>query len=117
MNQTKAPSILSLIFGFPAYAFNYLAGLALAIVSDITLTSLALGCFFLALASNAWVGLAAFFLVHTLIKIVNALNGAIVQQGRMIATSGTQLAQVFMSQAEAAPKPLLDPVQDQSTGA
>jgi hypothetical protein len=118
VTQTQQnPTVLSLIASAPAYLFNYLFGLALATISDVTLTSLALGSLFLGYATTPWAGFATFFLIHTLIKIVNALNGAIVQQGRMVASSGTQLANVFMTQASAMPKPDLDPVQDPPTGA
>lgn len=114
--QQEQTTILSIFKGFPAYAFNYVIGLALAVISDVTLTSLALGSAFLGYATTPWAGLALFFLTHTLIKIVNALNGAIIQQGRMVASSGAQLAQVFTTQAEAVPKPQLDPVQDPPAG-
>lgn len=117
MTQTQDQTILSVFTQFPAYVFNYAFGLILAVLSDITLTSLAAGSTFLGFAVSPWAGLAVFFLSHTLIKIVNALNGAIVQQGRMVANSGIQLAQVFTSQAAAAPRPALDPVQDPPAGA
>lgn len=117
MNQIQHPTVLSIVAGAPAYLFNYLFGLALATISDVTLTSLALGSVFLGYATTTWAGLATFFLVHTAIKIVNALNGAIVQQGRMVASSGAQLASVFTQQAAATPKPDLDPVQDPPAGA
>ena len=116
MSQTQEQTILSIFKEFPAYVFNYTFGLVLAILSEITLTSLALGSFFLGYATTPWAGFAIFFLAHTVIKIVNALNGAIVQQGRLVANSGTQLAKVFGDQAAAAAKPSLDPVQDVSTG-
>jgi hypothetical protein len=114
--QDQDPTVLSIFAGFPVYIFNYLFGLLLAVFSDITLTSLAIGSFCLGRATTLWVGLALFFLGHTGIKIVNALNGAIVQQGRMVAQSGRLLASVFTAQAEAAPKPDLDPVQDTPAG-
>ena len=113
----KEQTILSIFKDFPGYTFNYLFGLLLAIISDVTTTSLALGSLSLGYATVPWVGFAIFFLGHTGIKIVNAVNGAIVQQGRMVASSGAQLAQVFNTQAEAVPKPSLDPVQDTPTGA
>ena len=109
MKAQKEQTILSIFTNFPAYAFNYGFGLVLAILSDITLTSMFLGSFFLGFATTPWIGLAVFFLAHTILKGINALNGAIVQQGRLVAQSGIQLAQVFTSQAEAAPKPSLDP--------
>ncbi len=117
MSQTQEQTIFSIFKQFPGYIFNYGFGLALAIISDITLTSMALGSFFLGWATSPVVGLAVFFLAHTVLKGVNALNGAIVQQGRMVASSGAQLAQVFGDQAAAAPKPSLGPVQDPSSGA
>jgi hypothetical protein len=117
MTQTQEQTVLSVFKDFPAYVFNYAFGLVIAIISDITLTSLAVGSTFLGFATTPWAGLAVFFLVHTFIKIVNALNGAIVQQGRLVASSGVQLAQVFTTQAAAAPRPALDPVQDPPAGA
>jgi hypothetical protein len=105
----KEQTIFSIFKEFPVYVFNYSFGLILAILSDVTLTSLALGSFFLGYATIPWVGFAVFFLGHTGIKIVNALNGAIVQQGRLVAHSGAQLAQVFNTQTEAISKPSLDP--------
>lgn len=117
MNQKQEQTISSLFKEFPAYVFNYGVGLVLAILSDVTLTSLALGSFFFGYATTPWAGLALFFLTHTFIKIVNALNGAIIQQGRMVASSGAQLAQVFTTQTEVVPRPLPDPVQDPPTGA
>lgn len=105
-------TILSIFTSLPRYAFKYVTGLALAVLSEITMTSLALGSFFLGYTTTPWVGLAIFFLVHTGIKIVNAITGALVQSGHIVAQSGLQLAQVFTAQVEAAPKPALDTVQD-----
>jgi hypothetical protein len=105
----KEQTILSIFKSFPAYVFNYGFGLVLAILSDITLTSMALGSFFLGWATTPIAGLAVFFLSHAALKGLNALNGAIVQQGRMVAHSGRQLAEVFTVQAEATPKSSLDP--------
>jgi hypothetical protein len=109
----KEQTIFSIFTNFPVYVFNYGFGLVFAILSDITLTSMFLGSFFLGFATTPWVGLAVFFLAHAILKGINALNGAIVQQGRLVAQSGIQLAQVFTSQAEAVSKPSLD----SSTGA
>jgi hypothetical protein len=88
--------------------------LILAIFSDITLTSMALGSFFLGWATTPLIGLAVFFLAHTVLKGVNALNGAIVRQGSLVARSGEQLARVFGDQAAAAPKPTLNQSQEES---
>jgi hypothetical protein len=111
VTQTQQnPTALSLIATAPAYLYYYLFGLALATISDVTLTSLALGSFFLGYATTPWAGLALFFLTHTFIKIVNALNGAIIQQGRLVASSGAQLAQVFTTQAKGVSGPDVDPV-------
>jgi len=104
----KKQTILSIFMNFPFYVFKYGFGLVLATMSDITLTSMALGSFFLGWATTPVLGLAVFFLAHTVIKVVNALNGAIVQQGHLIAQSGVQLAQVFGDQAAVASKPTLD---------
>jgi hypothetical protein len=112
-------TILSIFKEFPAYAFNYVFGLVLAIISDITLTSMALGSFFLGYATTAWAGLAVFFLTHTAIKAINALNGAIVQQGRLVAQAGSQLARVFDSQTIPQPAGISNPqpLQDPPAGA
>jgi hypothetical protein len=111
----KEQTIFSIFKDFPAYVFNYVFGLILAILSDVTTTSLAVGSLSLGYATIPWVGFAVFFLGHTGIKVVNAINGAIVQQGRMVASSGVQLAQVFNTQADAISKPSLDPAQDPSS--
>jgi hypothetical protein len=111
----KEQTIPSIFKSFPAYAFNYGFGLVLAILSDITLTSMALGSFFLSWATTPILGLAVFFWAYAILKGVNALNGAIVQQGRLVAQSGAQLARVFDSQIVPQPagipnpQPLQDP--------
>jgi hypothetical protein len=113
--QAQEQTVLSIFKQFPGYAFDYGFGLVLAIISDITLTSMALGSFFLGWATTPVVGLAVFFLAHTVLKGVNALNGAIVQQGRLVAQAGVRLAQVFGDQAVAAPKLSRNPAQDPSS--
>jgi hypothetical protein len=116
MNQTKDQTVLDVFKEFPGYAYDYIFGFFLAIISDITLTSLALGSFFLGYATTLWLGLAVFFLGHTVIKIVNALNSAIVQQGRLAGggsiSAGERLAKVFDTQAAGASKPNLKPPTD-----
>jgi hypothetical protein len=113
MTKKEDQTILDVFKEFPACFFNYGFGMVLAILSDFTLISAALGSFFLGCATTVWVGLAAFFLLHTGIKMVNALNGAIVQGGRLAAegsvSGGARIAQVFDDQAAAASKPSFDP--------
>lgn len=118
MSQKQEQTVLSIFTNLPRYLFQYVGGLGLATLSEITMTSLALGSIALGYATSPWVGLAAFFLIHTGIKIVNAITGALVQAGHIVAQSGMQLAQIFATQAEAAPKPALDtiPLQDIATG-
>lgn len=116
MSQPQEQTILSIFTNLPRYLFKYATGLGLAVLSEITMTSLAFASFFLGYATTPWAGLAVFFLVHTGIKIVNAITGALVQSGRIVAQSGLQLAQVFTTQAEATPKPALDTVQGKAAG-
>jgi hypothetical protein len=116
MSQSQEQTILSIFTKLPNYLLNYLTGLGLSALSEITMTSLALGSIFLGYATNPWIGLAVFFLIHTGIKIVNAITGALVQSGHIVAQSGLQLAQVFTAQIETAPKPALDTVQDIPAG-
>lgn len=116
MNQQERQTILSIFTKFPLYLFKYVTGLGLAVLSEITMTSLALSSFFLGYTTTPWIGLAVFFLVHTGIKIVNAITGALVQSGHIVAQSGLQLAQVFTTQVEEAPKPAFDTVQGIAAG-
>jgi hypothetical protein len=97
-------TVLDIFKKFPDYLLNYVVGFVLAILSDVTTTSLAVGSFFVGYATNVWWGLAVFFLVHTGIKIANAVNGAIVQQGRLTANAGHRLAHIFESTAPATPE-------------
>ncbi len=98
MSQQEPQSVASIIAGFPAYAFNYVFGMALGILTDITTTSLALGSLFLGVAITPWIGLATFFLVHTIIKMVNAVSGALVRQGNLVGNSIMRHAGVFADQ-------------------
>ncbi len=102
----KQESLTSIITGFPKYAFEYLFGFLFAALSDITLTSLTVGSVALGFAtSNLYVGLATFFLVHTGIKMVNAVNSARIQQGRYNAAAIDKLTQVFAQVQPAVPTP------------
>ena len=80
-----------------------MSGFALAIISDITTTSMFLTAFFVGYVTNVWIGLAVFFGTHTLIKMVNAVNGAIITNGRHSLQAGRTLASVFASQAHEPP--------------
>ena len=116
MSQQEPQSIASIITAFPGYAFNYVFGMVLGILTDITTTSLALGSFFLGYATTPWLGLATFFLVHTAIKMVNAVSGALVRQGNLIGNSIMRHAGVFAQQSSEPPsQPPADPVQDEAT--
>ena len=55
MSDTQEQTVLSVFTGFPAYLFNYVFGFVLAVASDITLTSLAVGSAALGLATTFWV--------------------------------------------------------------
>ncbi len=98
MSQQQEQTVTSIIAAFPAYVFNYVFGMALGILTDITTTSLALGSFFLGYATTPWIGLATFFLVHTVIKMVNAVSGALVRQGNLIGNPIMRHAGVFADQ-------------------
>ena len=112
MSQQEQTVVTS-ITGFPAYIFNYVFGMALGILTDITTTSLALGSFFLGYATTPYVGLATFFLVHTAIKMVNAVSGALVRQGNLVGNSIMRHAGVFAQQSSEPPQqPPADPVQE-----
>lgn len=116
MSQPKEASIASTIVTTPVYLFKYLLGMALGVLTDIPLTSLALGSVFLALATTPYVGLAVFFLVHTLIKMVNALSGAQVRQGNLIGNAIMRHAGVFSQQTSEPPsQPPADPVGEKAS--
>jgi hypothetical protein len=98
-------SVLSIIGGFPKHAISYVVGFLLAFLSDVTTTSLALGSAAGGLATSAWTGVAIFFLGHTVIKIINATNGARIQHGKLVATAMYRIANIFEStQQEGAEK-------------
>lgn len=91
-------SLTSIVVTTPIYLVRYLLGMAVGIVTDPTTTSLAIGSFFLGYAIIPWAGLAAFFLVHTFIRIVNAVNGAQVRQGSLVGNAIMRHAGVFADQ-------------------
>lgn len=98
MSQQPEPSIAHIIVTTPVYLVKYLLGMALGALTDVTITSLALGSLFLALATTPYAGLAVFFLLHTLIKMVNALSGAQVRQGNLVGNAIMRHASVFADQ-------------------
>lgn len=115
MNQQQDESIISIIVGFPAYIFRYAFGMVLSILTDITMTSLALGSFFLGYATTLAAGLATYFLLHTVIKMVNAISGAQVRQGSLVGNAIMRHAGVFASQQHEPPSQPLDPVGEEIT--
>jgi len=116
MSQQQEDSTLHIIVTTPVYLVKYLLGMALGILTDVTLTSLAAGSFFLAYATTPWAGLAVFFLGHTLIKMVNALSGAQVRQGNLVGNAIMRHAGVFAQQHSEPPsQPPSDPVQEKAT--
>src|SRR5271169_5561458 len=112
MSQQQPESIVRTIVTSPVYLAKYLIGMALGALTDVTITSLALGSLFLALATTPFVGLAVFFLMHTLIKMVNALSGAQVRQGNLVGNAIMRHASVFADQRAT---PATDPVQQEAT--
>jgi len=102
--------MLQLIVRSPLYLFEYVVGFALAAISDITTTSVVLTGVFVGLATgNVWAGLASFFGIHTAIKIVNAVNGAIVQNARASVTASRILASVFNNTERPTPASITPP--------
>lgn len=89
-------SLFSLILKFPSHVYKYIFGLFFAVISDITSSGLALGSTFIGCATNLWIGLASFFIGHTIIMIINATNNAIIQHSRLISES---LIKVFSDQS------------------
>ncbi len=108
MSQPQEQSILSIIITGPIYLARYIFGMALGALTDVTITSLALGSFFLGYATTPWVGLATFFLLHTLIKMVNAISGALVRQGNLVGNAIMRHAGVFAQQQSEPPQPTED---------
>lgn len=108
MSQQQDDSIVTIVGAAPIYLIKYVIGMALGALTDVTITSLALGSTFLAFATNAWVGLAVFFLLHTVIKMVNALSGAQVRQGNVVGNAIMRHAGVFAQQQHEPPSS--DPV-------
>jgi hypothetical protein len=116
MSQQKPESIASVIATSPVYLFKYLLGMALGALTDVTITSLALGSLFLALATTPFVGLAVFFIMHTLIKMVNALSGAQVRQGNLVGNAIMRHAGVFAQQQSEPPsQPPANPVGEKAS--
>jgi hypothetical protein len=99
MSQPQEQSLTSIVVTTPIYLVRYLLGMAVGILTDPTTTSLAIGSFFLGYATTPWAGLAAFFLIHTFIRIVNAVNGAQVRLGSLVGNAIVRHAGVFAQQS------------------
>lgn len=62
----------------PAYMMSYLAGMLTGVISDVVITSLAIGSVLLGVAvSSVWWGVATFFLGMVLVGVVHTIAGAI----------------------------------------
>lgn len=116
MSQPQESSPAYIIITTPIYLGKYFLGLLFGALTDVTLTSLAIGSIFLGLATTPFAGVAAFFLLHTVIKMVNALSGAQVRQGNLVGNAIMRHAGVFTDQrSNPSAQPSADPVQEKAT--
>lgn len=91
-NESTIPQVIK---GVPNYVFSYVVGFLLAIISDTTLTSLLIGSVAVSIAFTPAIGVATFFLFHTVIRMVNALTSATVSSARLQSQGSHHIAQVL----------------------
>lgn len=99
--MSEGTSIASVLTGLPRYLLDYFIGFVVVVATDTTMTSLGLGSIALGFAlGSAWIGLAAFFLGHTAISIVNAITGAHIQHARIASQPLRAIAAAFHNQGQ-----------------
>jgi hypothetical protein len=84
--------------GAPAYLINYVVGLLLGGLTDLTITSTFFASVALALATNVYWAVAFFFVIHIVVRIVNAVNSAIVTNGRLAGQGALAVATALQPQ-------------------
>lgn len=91
---------VSIIKKFPEYIVGYGLSFPLAAMSDITITSLTISSVAIGFATNVYAGIATFFLIHTGIRMINAITGTRIQQAIITSESINRLANVFESEKQ-----------------
>jgi hypothetical protein len=75
---TIAQSSVAALKGLPKYIFEYTVGLLIAVVTDFHITTLALAGAFVGLARGSVLdGVATFFVIYSLLRIVGNLAEAV----------------------------------------
>lgn len=110
MNEQQAQQIspAQIFANLPGYLIGTLSGLVLGILTDLTLTSTFITSAAVSLATNIYWGIALFFLIQALLRIVNAVTGAIVAGAKIQGQGQIQAMQLLAT--------VLSPPQEVSDG-
>lgn len=97
--KSEEPTIRQILQRVPTYLREYFLGFCIGAISDITTTSQVLGSVALAFATKLWIGIAAFFLTHVAIQMINALSGGIVHAAQVNARAIIPIGRAFENAA------------------
>jgi hypothetical protein len=85
MSQEEIPlgeSLIRAFVGFPKYIIQWIGGLIVAILTDLHITTLAVTAVAVGFASSLSVGIATFFVIYSLSRII-----AIIADGYVIGSN------------------------------
>jgi hypothetical protein len=83
-------NLIHALEGLPKFALSYVVGFIVIAITDVIVTSLAVGCVFLGMLTSPLVALTAFFLIYAVIRTLNGVGNSISSAGNMVAQAHLQ---------------------------
>lgn len=100
---TLSENLVKSLEGLPTYILSYFVGFFILLITDVIVTSLAIGCILLTILTHPLIALAVFLFGYTVVGIIGGISNALKISASMMAQQINFTAQV-MSNNQASPQ-------------